>query len=165
MLEDAIQKSLGLDPIGSNGYWSATLGFGLHTVHARTCPGVIRIQLNCLFAWKRRVLHYRPPHQTKFQVAPKSSAILFRSLRDLSKPSRQTARARRGLRSLVSTTVDTGIIDRRSTTWTRQNAKQRLNLQKHRKQEMRSASGKYSWTTYNRSFFSYSLTTGAVVTN
>ena len=45
LLEDAIQKSLGLDPIGSNGYWSATLGFGLHTVHARTCPGVIRIQL------------------------------------------------------------------------------------------------------------------------
>ena len=45
LLEDAIQKSLGLDPIGSNGYWSVTLGFGLHTVHARTCPGVIRIQL------------------------------------------------------------------------------------------------------------------------
>ena len=45
LLEDAIQKSLGLDPIGSNGYSSVTLGFGLHTVHARTCPGVIRIQL------------------------------------------------------------------------------------------------------------------------
>ena len=45
LLEDAIQKSLGLDPIGSNGYWSVTLGFGLHTVHARTCPGVIRIKL------------------------------------------------------------------------------------------------------------------------
>ena len=130
-------------------------------------PGHVRVSsgYNCLFAWKRRVLHYRPPHQTKFQVAPKSSAILFRSLRDLSKPSRQTARARRGLRSLVSTTVDTGIIDRRSTTWTRQNAKQRLNLQKHRKPEMRSASGKYSWETCKRGSPSYSLTTGAVVTN
>ena len=45
LLEDAIQKSLGLDSIGSNGYSSVTLGFGLHTVHARTCPGVIRIKL------------------------------------------------------------------------------------------------------------------------
>ena len=45
LLEDAIQKSLGLDPIGSNGYSSVTLIFGFHTVHSRTCPGVIRIQL------------------------------------------------------------------------------------------------------------------------
>ena len=45
LLEDAIQKSLGLGPICSNGYSSVTLGFGLHTVHARTCPGVIRIKL------------------------------------------------------------------------------------------------------------------------
>ena len=86
-------------------------------------------------------------------------------LRDLNKPSRQTARALRGLSSFVSTIVDTGIIDRRSTTWTRQNAKRRLNLQRHRKQEMRSASGKYPWEIYKRGSPSYSLTTGAVVTN
>ena len=56
-------------------------------------------------------------------------------------------RIRKGLKSTISTEVDTGIIARLSTALTQQNAKPRLNLQKHRRQEKRSASGKYSWVT------------------
>ncbi len=44
LLEDAIQKSLDIDPIGSNSYSSVTPSFRFHTVHTRTCPGVIRIK-------------------------------------------------------------------------------------------------------------------------
>ena len=43
LLEDAIQKSLDIDPIGSNSYSSVTPSFRF-TVHTRTCPGVIRIK-------------------------------------------------------------------------------------------------------------------------
>ena len=74
-------------------------------------------------------------------------------------------RTRKGLKSTISTEVDKGIIARLSTALTQQNAKPRLNLQKHRRQEKRSASEKYSWVTNLRGPSSYSLMTGAVVTN
>ena len=80
LLEDAIQKSLGLDPIGSNGYLSATLSFGFHPVPSRTYQGVIRIKLP--FRLKASGIALPTGHLTRqrLQATPTSAVILLQSL-------------------------------------------------------------------------------------
>ena len=41
LLEDAVQKSLGLDPFGSNGHTTEILNFRIHTVDFRQCLDVL----------------------------------------------------------------------------------------------------------------------------
>ena len=74
-------------------------------------------------------------------------------------------RTRNGLRTTISTEVETGIMAPLSKALTQQIAKRRWNLQKHRTQEIRSASEKYSWVIYWLTASSYSLATGAFVTS